>query len=75
MFDGLDIDVPFNSIYLFNCKTYTNIYNQRLHGISNVSLMQRMHVLIGNEYQLDKVCSERSGFKEIIVSPETIKVF
>ena len=36
--------------------------------------MQRMHVLIGNEYQLDKACGERSGFKEIIISPETIKV-
>ena len=36
--------------------------------------MQRIHVLIGNEYQLDKACGERSGFKEIIVSPETIKV-
>ena len=31
-------------------------------------------MLIGNEYQLDKACGERSGFKEIIVSPETIKV-
>ena len=36
--------------------------------------MQRMYVLKGNEYQLDKACGERSGFKEIIVSPETIKV-
>ena len=36
--------------------------------------MQRIYVLIGNKYQLDKACGERSGFKEIIVSPETIKV-
>ena len=36
--------------------------------------MQRIYVLIGNKYQLDQACGERSGFKEIIVSPETIKV-
>ena len=36
--------------------------------------MRRIYVLIGNEYQLDKACGERSGLKEIIVSLETIKV-